>query len=731
MNKRKHHDFYKIWLQNLVNGVHLQTFWQAYGLTGYQEIKAHDMDKTVFDLFWDHSAARYREDNILAWDAYIPRFHYAGVNSTLAEKTITPNTTKSPRRDTAHKVIGVLAAHAEATDAQQRLTRALMLLSKCNSTLVRATNEQDLLADICQLAIDVAGYQMAWVGFAQNDVTKSVCPVAQAGSGDKYLDTADISWANTERGLGPVGTAIREKIAIVNQDVLNNPLFTPWRNAALNCGFQSCIALPLMVNNKVLGALVIYASEPYAFNQEEVSLLEELANDLAFGIETLRMRLKHHAAEKKIEYLAYHDPLTGLPNRRLLKDRFTYAVNANQGQSGIGVLFLDLDNFKQVNDSLGHNYGDRFLVEVAARLQRVINNKNAILSRQGGDEFVILLINADDLVIVEDITQRIINAFVEPIHIDECVLSTSFSIGISRYPEDGREFDSLLKRADTALANAKESGRNTYKVFSEKMNSNMLEYMQLQEQLRIALKNHEFQLHYQPQIDAVNGQIIGVEALIRWQHPEQGMIPPGKFISVAERSGLIIPIGEWVLNEACRQAVLWSKTYNIPALVIAVNLSALQFKRGDLVETVTQALNRSGLPANQLELELTESVMLHDIDIVKATLYSLKRLGVRLSIDDFGTGYSCLSYLKQLAVDKLKIDQSFIRDMVEDSEDAAIVKAVIQLGHTLDLKVIAEGVEKEDQLALLRTYGVDEIQGYLISRPLTAQDFVTCYENQK
>ncbi len=731
MNKRKHHDFYKIWLQNLVNGVHLQTFWQAYGLTGYQEIKAHDMDKTVFDLFWDHSAARYREDNILAWDADIPRFHYAGVNSTLAEKTITPNTTKSPRRDTAHKVIGVLAAHAEATDAQQRLTRALMLLSKCNSTLVRATNEQDLLADICQLAIDVAGYRMAWVGFAQNDVTKSVCPVAQAGSGDKYLDTADISWANTERGLGPVGTAIREKIAIVNQDVLNNPLFTPWRNAALNCGFQSCIALPLMVNNKVLGALVIYASEPYAFNQEEVSLLEELANDLAFGIETLRMRLKHHAAEKKIEYLAYHDPLTGLPNRRLLKDRFTYAVNANQGQSGIGVLFLDLDNFKQVNDSLGHNYGDRFLVEVAARLQRVINNKNAILSRQGGDEFVILLTNADDLVIVEEITQRIINAFVEPIHIDECVLSTSFSIGISRYPEDGREFDSLLKRADTALANAKESGRNTYKVFSEKMNSNMLEYMQLQEQLRIALKNHEFQLHYQPQIDAANGQIIGVEALIRWQHPEQGMIPPGKFIPVAERSGLIIPIGEWVLNEACRQAVLWSKTYNIPALVIAVNLSALQFKRGDLVETVTQALNRSGLPANQLELELTESVMLHDIDIVKATLYSLKRLGVRLSIDDFGTGYSCLSYLKQLAVDKLKIDQSFIRDMVEDSEDAAIVKAVIQLGHTLDLKVIAEGVEKEDQLALLRTYGVDEIQGYLISRPLTAQDFVTCYENQK
>lgn len=731
MNKRKHHDFYKIWLQNLVNGVHLQTFWQAYGLTGYPEIKARVTDKTFFDLFLNHSAACYREDNILAWDADTPRFHYTGVNTTLAEKTITPNTTKSPRRDTAHKVIGVLAAHAEATDTQQRLTRALLLLSKCNSALIRATDEQDLLVGICQLAIDVGGYRMAWVGFAQNDVTKSVCPVAQAGYGDKYLDTVDISWANTERGLGPVGSAIREKIAIVNQDVLNNPLFTPWRNAALNCGFQSSIALPLMVNNKVLGALVIYGSEPYAFNQEEVSLLEELANDLAFGIETLRIRLKHQAAEKKIEYLAYHDPLTGLPNRRFLKDRFTYAVNASQGQSGIGVLFLDLDNFKHVNDSLGHNYGDRFLVEVAARLQRVINNKSAILSRQGGDEFVILLINADDLVIVEDITQRIINAFVEPIHIDECVLNTSFSIGISRYPEDGWEFDSLLKRADTALANAKESGRNTYKFFSEKMNSNMLEYMQLQEQLRIALKNHEFQLHYQPQIDAANGQIIGAEALIRWQHPEQGMIPPGKFISVAERSGLIIPIGEWVLNEACRQAVLWSESYNIPSLVVAVNLSALQFKRGDLVETVTQALNRSGLPANQLELELTETVMLHDIDTVKTTLYSLKRLGVRLSIDDFGTGYSCLSYLKQLAVDKLKIDQSFICDMVEDSDDAAIVKAIIQLGHTLDLKVIAEGVEKEDQLALLRTYNVDEIQGYLISRPLTAQDFVTCYKNQK
>ena len=731
MNKRKHHDFYKIWLKNLVNGVHLQTFWQTYGLTGYSEIKDRDMDKTVFDLFWDHSAVRYREDNILAWDNDIPRFQYAGINSRLTEKTITPNTTKLLRRDTAHKVIGVLAAHAEATDAQQRLTRALILLSKCNSTLIRASNEQDLLVNICQLAIDVGGYRMAWVGFAQNDVTKSVYPVAQAGSGDEYLDSVDISWANTERGFGPVGTAIREKIAIVNQDVLNNPLFTPWRNAALNCGFQSSIALPLIVNNKVLGALVIYASEPYAFNQEEVSLLEELANDLAFGIETLRMRVKHNAAEKKIEYLAYHDPLTGLPNRRLLKDRFTYAVNANQGQSGIGVLFLDLDNFKQVNDSLGHNYGDRFLVAVAARLQQVIGNKNAILSRQGGDEFVILLTNVRNVTIIEEITQQIINAFIEPINIDGYMLNTSFSIGISRYPADGKEFDSLLKQADSALAYAKELGRNTYQFFSEKMNSNMLEYIQLQEKLRIALKNDEFQLHYQPQIDAANGQIIGVEALIRWQHPEQGMIPPGKFIPVAERSGLIIPIGEWVLNEACRQAVLWSESYNIPSLILAVNLSALQFKRGDLVETVTQALNSSGLPANQLELELTETVMLHDIDIVKTTLYSLKKLGVRLSIDDFGTGYSCLSYLKQLAVDKLKIDQSFIRDMAEDSDDAAIVKAIIQLGHTLDLKVIAEGVEKEDQLALLRTYNVDEIQGYLISRPLTAQDFVTCYENQK
>ena len=271
---------------------------------------------------------------------------------------------------------------------------------------------------------------------------------------------------------------------------------------------------------------------------------------------------------------------------------------------------------------------------------------------------------------------------------------------------------------------AKQSGRNIYRFFSGQMNNDAVEYIQLQGQLHNAIKNQELQLHYQPQIDTNTGKIIGAEALLRWYHPKHGMIPPGKFIPSAERSGLIIPIGEWVLNEACYQAQQWRNTHHLPSLVVAVNLSALQFKRGNLVETVSQALEQSGLPAHHLELELTESILLHDVNDVRNTLLSLKKMGVRLSIDDFGTGYSSLSYLKQLAVDKLKIDQSFICDMVDNASDAAIVKAVIQLGHALDLSVIAEGVEKDTQFTLLKELGCDEIQGYLFSPSLPAKEFI-------
>jgi diguanylate cyclase (GGDEF) domain len=661
----------------------------------------------------------------------------------LSSKSVHLNTISSPyesNEKTSMKTVNLIFKHIfqkglsklgftdNHDNANIRLRRAHKLLSKCNRTLIRAENEKELLNDICRLTVEAGGYRMAWVGFAERNAMKTVKPVAEFGHKKGFLENLNISWDNSVRGQGPVGNAIRIGVSVVNQDALHNPKFKPWRKAALQCGYQSSIGLPLIVNKQVIGALVLYAAEPYAFNRKEVSLLEDLANDLAFGIQTLRMRDEHISTEKKLEFLAYHDPLTGLPNRRLLSDRFTQiTARADRTKTSIAILYLDLDNFKHVNDSFGHKCGDQFLICVAERLKNSIR-KTDTLSRQGGDEFVIILNDISTIDSIEKITKNIINSFEDPIQIDNHTLTTSFSIGISMYPNDGCEFDILLNHADTALSQSKEAGKSTYSFFCEQMNKDAVEYALMQEQLRRAIRNKEFQLYFQPQIDMKSNNIIGAEALVRWQHPSYGLMAPGRFIPAAEQSGLIVQIGEIVLNEACKQGAIWHSE-GMHDLVIAVNLSAMQFKKGNLIETVSSALEYSGFPSTSLELELTESVMLHDIDVVKETLIKLKEIGVRISIDDFGTGYSNLSYLKQLDIDKLKIDQTFIRDIIENTEDSAIVKAIIQLGHTLELSVIAEGVEKKEHFALLKSYGVDEIQGFLFSHPLSSIDFYKFYKN--
>ena len=614
----------------------------------------------------------------------------------------------------------------EAEQIQNRLNRALRLLSNCNMALVHAEDEHKLLQDICQLIVQTGGYMMVWVGYAEQDEEKTVRPVAQFGYEHGYLEKVNITWADTERGRGPTGTAIRTGVTEVNQDYLTNPKMLPWRDAAIQRGYHSSIALPMPGKKHILGALTIYSQDAHAFSPEEVKLLEELASDLAFGIETARMRAEGKAAEERLVFLAQHDPLTHLPNYLLLRDRYDQAVTiAQRDGSKVAMLFLDLDNFKHINDGLGHKFGDQVLLQVVERLKDCIGD-TATISRQGGDEFVVLLGDVHDANEVGDVAQKIIDAFIDAFVIDGYTISTSFSVGISLFPDDGIEFETLFKRADTALYQAKDSGRNAYRFYAQKMNTDAIEQMQMQGQLRNALKQQEFILYYQPQVDIASGRIIGAEALVRWQHPESGLIPPAKFIPLAERSGLIIPLGEWILYEACRQARLWRDS-GLPDLVIAVNLSAIQFKRGNILDTVSDALAQSGLPANCLELELTESILLQDIDMTMKTLQTLKKMGVKLSIDDFGTGYSSLSYLKQLAVNKIKIDQSFVRDLVDDQEEGAIVKAIIQLGHTLQLTVIAEGVETESQLAFLRNYGCDEIQGYLFSRPVSADKFITLF----
>lgn len=429
------------------------------------------------------------------------------------------------------------------------------------------------------------------------------------------------------------------------------------------------------------------------------------------------------AAEERINHLAYHDALTDLPNRQLAKDRLDHAIAyAAREKSGVGVLHLDLDHFKAINDSLGHPIGDALIQEVATKLKNCVRDTDTI-ARIGGDEFLIILANVIDPEIISSIAVKVQETLGSTFRIQGHELTTSVSIGITVYPDDGKDFDVLLKKADTALYKAKENGRNAYQFYTEQMNSEAVEYLKIRNGLRQGLINEEFLLHYQPQINLADGKVVGVEALIRWRHPEMGVLQPGRFIHIAEDSGLIVPIGDWALKHACQQAVAWRKA-GLPPIVVAVNLSAVQFKRGDIEKSVIQALHESGHDPNYLELELTESILIDDTDRALETLKRLKAMGMKLSIDDFGTGYSSLSYLKRFNVDKLKIDQSFIREMATDKNDAAIVQAIIQMARSLNLQVIAEGVEDERLVALLHGQQCHEAQGYHFARPMAPAAFV-------
>ncbi len=427
-------------------------------------------------------------------------------------------------------------------------------------------------------------------------------------------------------------------------------------------------------------------------------------------------------ADERIHALAYHDSLTELPNRVLFRDRMDQATaRAHRAQTKVALLFLDLDNFKTINDSLGHVVGDELLRMLAARLCGCTRDTDTV-SRQGGDEFLIMLTDLPETDAAMPVVQKLMDQFHAPFEIEGGDLTTSVSIGIALYPDDGEDFDTLLKKADTAMYRAKDAGKNTYRFFDPHMNVDAVEHLTMRNGLRQAVRRGEFVLHYQPQFDLKSGETVGAEALIRWNHPRQGMVSPGRFIPVAEESGLIVPIGEWVLHEACRQAATWHKAGRT-GMVVAVNLSAAQFTRGSLDKIVIGALEETGIDPSMLELELTESILIRDTEATLATVRRLKSLGLRLSIDDFGTGYSSLSYLKRFEVDKLKIDQSFIRDLAVDPEDAAIVRSIIQMAHSLGLRTIAEGVEHEPLLHYLRIYHCDEAQGFHFGYPMPADEF--------
>jgi diguanylate cyclase (GGDEF)-like protein/PAS domain S-box-containing protein len=863
-----------------------------------------------------------------------------------------------------------------AEEAEKRLARAFQLLSKCDSLLVHAEQEQELLAAVCRLAVEAGGYLMAWVGAAQHDAARTVRPLAWSGFEDGYLESVNLSWGSSERGMGPTGTAIRTGSTVVIQDFLTNPLTALWRDAARRRGYQSSISLPLINRQGVIGAFCVYAADAFAFGPEEVKLLEQLANDLAYGMQTLRSRDEHEAArivlkreseknvallrnasdgihildadgnaievsdsfcsmlgytrdemlgmnvarwdaklaggelkenlrrqferqvrslfetrhrrkdgstfdveisgyplefdgrpvlfnssrditerkraedslresemrlraiieqspvgmafsrdgitinvnaaylemfgyahaaevcgrplleqiapqcraevedryrrrvasdtepsdyesvglradgsqfpmhitakrlslkdgpltlaflvditrqrasEDEIRRLAFFDQLTDLPNRRLLLDRLQHAqaTSARNRRHG-ALLFIDLDNFKSLNDTLGHSVGDALLRQVALRLRAHVREGDSV-ARLGGDEFVVILEDlGGDLIEAaqqtEIVANKLLAALNPPYWLASSECHCTASVGATLFSGHAQSKDELLKQADIAMYQAKKAGRNGVRFFDPRMQEAINAQAALEGELRQALEKQQFHLHYQVQVDSA-GRPFGAEALLRWVHPERGLVSPLQFIPLAEETDLIVPIGQWVLEAACAQLEAWERDPATRALSLCVNVSPKQFHRVDFVQSVLAALQRHAIAPALLTLELTESLLLDNVAETVATMNALGRIGVRFSLDDFGTGYSSLQYLKRLPLHQLKIDQSFVHDIAVDGSDLAIVQTIIAMARSLNLGVIAEGVETEEQRQLLISRGCNEFQGYLFGRPVPVEQF--------
>jgi diguanylate cyclase (GGDEF)-like protein/PAS domain S-box-containing protein len=515
--------------------------------------------------------------------------------------------------------------------------------------------------------------------------------------------------------VGSCGTAAYRREAVIVADIMTDPLWTDYKDLAAAHGIRSCWSTPIQSHNgAVIGTFAMYSTTARKPTEAETRLIDVATRIAGIAIE-------RKLAEERIHFMANHDALTGLPNRALLNDRLSQALlYAQRYDRWVTVLFIDLDNFKIVNDSLGHNAGDELLKAVARRMVDCVRATDTVV-RLGGDEFVVLLLDQPKSPdIISATVQKLRSVIAQTVQLEGHDLRVTSSIGIANYPSDGTDAEALLANADAAMYRAKEIGRDNFQFYTPELNTKAHEKFLLQEELRKAVARSEFVLLYQPQVDLRTGRVFAVEALIRWKHPTLGMVPPIKFIPLAEETGLIVPIGNWVMREACRQNKAWQDA-GLPHLNVCVNVSARQFKERNLVSHVVGALKDSGMDAKYLELEVTESLIMQDVELAIATMKELRGLGVQISIDDFGTGYSSLSALKTFPVARLKIDKSFVDGLPANENDKAVISAVISLGQKLNLRVIAEGIETEAQAAFLRENNCDEMQGYLFSRPVSPQ----------
>ena len=488
-------------------------------------------------------------------------------------------------------------------------------------------------------------------------------------------------------------------------------------------GVKSVMVAPLIVREAAIGALSFYGvSDRVNFTDGYIDFARKLAASLSLALENARLFEGRKSMEEEMRHMAHHDALTGLPNRRLFLEIVDIEIaQARRDHRALAILFLDLDRFKEINDTLGHEAGDELLAEVAKRLKVSLRESDNI-ARTGGDEFNIILTDFDHAEDVALIAGKIMRSFQSPFFIAGHYLHMTTSIGISIYPDDSENTDTLFRYADIAMYHAKDLGKNTYQFYNSDINVRSVEKIRMEGDLRQAIGRGELSVHYQPQIDLRTGHIVCAEALVRWMHPELGMLPPKRFIPAAEESGFITTIDEWVLRTACVQFKVWQNA-GYPPLCVTVNLSAREFQNPGLVTTITGILDETGLPPDCLDIEITESVAMRDIEHTVKQLHELTAMGVRISVDDFGTGYSSLSYLKRLPIQRLKIDRSFVNDITTDPDDRAIIQAITAMAHNMKMTVVAEGVETEEQLKFLKESQCDEAQGYLFNKPLSHELF--------
>jgi len=615
----------------------------------------------------------------------------------------------------------VVVAHENVSDRklqEQRvaqLSRVQVLSSGINALIVRARDRSELLRDACEIAINAAGFHMAFVGIVDESTGKVVVN-ASSGKGKSLLALATETLASNDMATNTlVMTAIREKRALISNDSRNDPRVLLGAEYAA-AGVRSLAVLPLLVEGKAVGVFVLYSNVTDFFHDDEMKLLHEMAGNVAFSID-------HIKKGERLNYLAYYDALTGLPNHTLFLDRVAQSIRVNIAAGlGFSMVVLDLERFAQINDQLGRISGDAVLLWVTAWLTRTLGDAN-LLMRAAGDQFAFVISTELQEAEVSQFLERAASALRQDSLCHEgVVIPVAAKFGVARFPEDGADAEALLKHAKAALKLAKSSGQ-MFAYFSNELDVQSNQRLALEEQLRVAINAGQFVLHYQPKLDVISGEIVGAEALIRWQHPDKGLLAPTAFIALAEETGLIVPIGAWVINAVCAQQAIWIAE-GLHAVPIAVNVSAVQLSK-DFLNTVRAALSKHSISGKLLELELTESALMNNEYQAVEVMQGLRELGSGLALDDFGTGYSSPAYLKRFAFDSVKIDSSFITDITRNPEDASIATAIIAMAHSLHLKVVAEGVETLGQFNYLRAQGCDQIQGFLFSPPVTEDVFAS------